>query len=255
MNKRVVHGVVFVMVGGFIGYHWVSRTAQVTSTQDAPLTQKLRAELAYAQKNKNIPNTLLLLKIIADDARQKGEQAPRYNLCELNVAHSPHLFCKLNRGIERISMPQLKGRPIPGSQADLLPRDEQNEVDASQEFANYLRTKKGYKISSEQVPAVQLQATQNELVGSKVAGIWYAMEDPTTDVYKNITNSPLFISQDNYIVDGHHRWAASVAHGIGQGNLEKVRMKVERVHAPIDQLVNDANEFAEEFGIQSESGQ
>ena len=140
------------------------------------------------------------------------------------------------------------------AQAALLPRNQWQEVDASQEFADYLRNIKGYTTSFENVPAAHLKATQNELVGSKVAGIWYAMEDPTTNAYKNITSMPLFISQDDYILDGHHRWAAAVAHGISKDNLENVIMKVERVHVPIDQLVIDANEFAQSFGIQAESG-
>lgn len=254
MNKTVIRSLAFVLACSFVGYNWISRTAQITAQSGSSLEQKLRTELAQAAKNKNIPNTLLLLKIIADDAVQKGQQAPGYNLCELQLEHSPHLFCKLNRGIERIAMPQLKGRPVPGSQADLLPRDERQEVDASQAFADYLRNIKGYKITLENVPAANLKATQNELVGSKVAGIWYAMEDPTTNAYKNITGMPLFISQDDYILDGHHRWAAAVAHGISKDDLANVIMKVERVQVPIDQLVIDANEFAQNFGIQAESG-
>lgn len=254
MNKTVVRSLAFIVVSSFVGYNWVSRTAQKVPGKTSALAQRLRTELAQAAKNKNIPNTLLLLKIIADDALQKGQQTPRYNLCELQLDHSPHLFCKLNRGIERIAMPQLKGRPVPGSQADLLPRDERQEVDASQAFADYLRNTKGYTISFEDVPAANLKATQNELVGSKVAGIWYTMEDPTTNAYKYITSMPLFISQDDYILDGHHRWAAAVAHGISKDNLANVIMKVERVQVPIDQLVADANEFTESFGIQAESG-
>lgn len=254
MNKTVIRSLAFVVACSFVGYTWISRTAQITTQSGSSLEQKLRTELAQAAKNKNIPNTLLLLKIIADDAVQKGQKAPGYNLCELQLDHSPHLFCKMNRGIERIAMPQLTGRPIPGSQADLLPRNQWQEVDGSQAFADYLRNTKGYKITLENVPAANLKATQNELVGSKVAGIWYAMEDPTTNAYKNITSMPLFISQDDYILDGHHRWAAAVAHGISKDDLANVIMKVERVQVPIDQLVIDANEFAQNFGIQAESG-
>jgi hypothetical protein len=251
MNKRVVRNWAFILVGSIIGYHWLNRSAQLPYQS---LEQRLRTELAQAEKNKNISNILLLLKIIVDDAVQKGQKAPSYNMCELTINHSPHLFCKLNKGIERIFMPQLTGRPIPGSQADRLPRNQWQEVDASQTFANYLRTTKGYTITLESVPAATLKATQNELVGSKVASIWYAMENPQSDAYKKITDMPLFISADNYILDGHHRWAAAVAHGIGQDNLNNVRMKVERIHVPIDQLIHDANEFVRMFGIQPESG-
>lgn len=253
MKKKLMHSLAFIAVSSFIGYHWSNRTAQLKPVPRS-LTEKLRAELQYAQQNKNIPNTLLLLKIITDDALQKGKQAPSYNLCQLHVGHSAHRFCEFNIGIERILMPQLRGAPMPGSQADRLPRDERGEVDASRAFADYLRTEKGYTITREQVPAMQLKATQNELVGSKVAGIWYAMENPDTNAYTIVTSMPLFISQDNYILDGHHRWAAAVSHGISKDTLDKVVMLVDRVHVPIDQLVDDANEFTQRFGIQAESG-
>jgi len=254
MNRSLIRNSALVLIGSIVGYHWLSRSSQLSPHALSPLEQRLRTELVHAEKSKNVSNILLLLTMIVDDAVQKGQKAPTYNLCELAVDHSPHLFCKLNKGIERIFMPQLTGRPVPGSAADHLPRNQWQEVDAGQAFAHYLRTIKGYKITMETVPAASLKATQNELVGSKVASIWYAMEDPYSDTYKKITSMPLFISADNYILDGHHRWAAAIAHGIGKNNLSAVQMKVERVHVPIRQLVNDANEFVHNFGIQPESG-
>lgn len=262
MNKAQVRYFVFVLIASVIGYNLVSRTSQVPPRNNAgisahalSLQDRLYKELAVAEKNKNIPTILLLLKIIVDDAKERGEKAALdYNLCDAQLSHSSHLFCKLNKGIDRLRMPQLKGTPIAGSAADALPRDSRNEVDASQAFLDYLKNVKHYTVTLEDVPAMSLQATQNELIGSKVAGIWYALQDPTSTTYKELMSLPIFISEDNYILDGHHRWAAIVAHGINNGNLANVRMKAERVHVPIIQLVRDANEFANAFGIKAEAG-
>lgn len=219
----------------------------------ALLNQELREQFEKATQYNDVPNTLLLLKLIVDDAIRKGDKAPDYNLCKLHVKDT-HLFCEGNRGIKRVNMPQLSGIPLPNTPADNLPRNQRNEVDATNNFAEYLENKKQYKITEESVPAASLKATQNEIVGSKVAYIWLATQDPESDSYKTIIESPIFISQDNYVLDGHHRWAAAVARAISQGALSKLVMKAKRVHVGIDQLVKDANEFARIFGIKEEAG-
>lgn len=269
MNKTHIRYFVFVLIASVIGYNLISRSSQMAqsaaknsivyspSQQEAlykALQNSLYQELAVAERNQNIPTLLLLLKIIAEDARAKGEKAPDYNLCALNIEHSDHLFCKRHQNIARLKMPQLQGTPIPGSPADALPRNDRKEVDGNAAFLDYLQQKKGYRVTLEDVPAMSLKATQNELIGSKVAGIWYAMQDPNSDTYKTITSLPLFISQEGYILDGHHRWAAAIAHAINNGDLTHMMMKAKRVHVPISQLVQDANDFTKEFGIQAEAG-
>ncbi len=258
LHKKLL---VVLLLSGIGGYGLLWHTAQVSTAQKTTLSsrvkdthvQTLYTELRRAEKNDDVPSVLLLLKIIVDDAVQQGEHAPEYNLCELQIPHTDHRFCAFNKGIKRLNMPQLKGVPVPGSKADQLPRDERHEVDGSQAFVEYLRAK-GYTMNLEEVPVVTLKATQNEIIGSKVAGIWYAMQDPTSDAYRTITSMPLFISRDNYILDGHHRWAAAVAHGISNGDLASVHMKAERVDVGIDQLVRDAHDFTRQFGIQPEEG-
>lgn len=217
------------------------------------LQHELQREFLKATKYEDVPNTLLLLKLIVDDAVRQGVQAPDYNLCKLHL-HNTHLFCQGNKDIPRIDMPQLKGKPVPGSQADGLPRDKRGEVDVTNNFIKYLEEARHYAITLETVPAASLKATQNELVGSKVAGIWAAIQDPTSESYRSIMDEPLVISQDDYVLDGHHRWAAAVARAIEQGNLMGLQLKVKRVNVGIDQLVKDANQFTQEFGIKAERG-
>jgi hypothetical protein len=217
------------------------------------LQQEIKEEFAKATQYNDIPNTLLLLKLIVDDAVRKGAQAPDYNLCKLHIKNT-HLFCEENKGIERVNMPQLVGKPVPNTPAALLPVNIRGEVDATNNFSDYLENNKKYNITNESVPATSLKATQNEIVGSKVAGIWLATQDPNSTSYKTVMESPIFISRDNYVLDGHHRWAASIARAISQGSLDQLYMKAKRVDVGIDQLVKDANEFAQEFGIQEEKG-
>jgi hypothetical protein len=64
-------------------------------------------------------------------------------------------------------MPQLKGQAVEGTPA--FKKNPKGEVSGEEEFAESLR-KKGVKMIEKQVPAERLKATQNELVGAKVAG-------------------------------------------------------------------------------------
>jgi len=56
-------------------------------------------------------------------AKEKGEQAPNFNLCQVSIPGT-NLYCDGNKGVERGDMPQFKGTPQPGSPADKLPKDE-----------------------------------------------------------------------------------------------------------------------------------
>jgi len=59
------------------------------------------------------------------------------------------------------------------------------------------------KVKKTRILAKKLKESQVELIPKKVKGI-AAKYDKPTDM------KPLIISKDNYIVDGHHRWAAGI---------------------------------------------
>ena len=59
------------------------------------------------------------------------------------------------------------------------------------------------KVTKTRVLATKLKESQVELIPKKVKGI-AAKYDKPTDM------KPLIVSKDNYIVDGHHRWAAGI---------------------------------------------
>jgi hypothetical protein len=159
------------------------------------------------------------------------------------------LFGLQNKGLPRIRMPQLKGPAQPGSRAAVyLKPDARGETDIAPKFLEYL-VEQGYKVEKAKRHAAYLKPTQNELNGEKIAAIskFYAQGKLDPQI--------LFVSHDNYILDGHHRWAAILAEDIKDGNYNH-QVDVAQVDADILELIDEANAFAQEWGIpQAGAGQ
>jgi hypothetical protein len=187
---------------------------------------------------------------LGKQAKEKGEKAPNFNLCQVSIPGT-NLYCDGNKGIERADMPQFKGTPQPGSPADKLPKDESGEAD-TEEFFKQMLNKKGIKVSEPTaVPPDRLKATQSELVGVKVAGMSKVLDDPNHPAYGKIT-APIYVSNDGYVLDGHHRWAAVVAHNAANPD-KQIPMNVRVIDEPIVPLVKRSNEFAEQMGIRAKA--
>jgi hypothetical protein len=165
-----------------------------------------------------------------------------YDLCKVTVPGT-NLFCSKSKGIPRVQMPQLKGVPTPGTRAGKMTPDERGEVDITPMFGEYLRSK-GLTLTPKSKPASHLRATQNELNGSKVAGITGFLRGGG-----ELKPQDFLVSHDNYIVDGHHRWASQVAVDTVDNDLGDVEMDVIEVNAGIGTILHEANEFAKEMGI------
>jgi len=184
------------------------------------------------------------------EAKAKGEKAPNYNLCKVTVPGT-NLYCSGNKGIPRAEMPQFKGTPEPGSPADKLPRDNAGEVD-TEEFFKQMLEKDGVNVSEPtEVSPDRLKATQSELVGVKVAGMSQVLDNPNHPAYDKIT-APIYVSNDGYVLDGHHRWAALVAHNAKNPD-NQIPMKVRVIDEPIEPLVKRSNKFAEDIGIKAKA--
>lgn len=185
---------------------------------------------------------------LGKQAKERGEKAPNFNLCQVTVPGT-NLYCDGNKGIPREDMPQFKGTPVPGSPADKLPKDENGEAD-TEEFFKQMLEKDGIKVSEPTaVPPDRLKATQSELVGPKVAGMSKVLEDPNHPAYEKIT-APIYVSNDGYVLDGHHRWAAVVAHNASNPD-NQIPMNVRVIDEPIEPLVKRSNSFAEKMGIRA----
>ena len=176
---------------------------------------------------------------IAQEARSKGEKAPVYDLCKVSVKGT-NLFCSENVGIPRSNMPQLKGKPTPGTPADNLPKDAHGEVNLGPAFRDFMAAQ-GHQIEDIQIPASHLRASQTELNGVKVAGMVQSLEQGL------MPPDSIFISKENYVIDGHHRWAANVGYGLGE--KKDINMPVARVDMPILESLKMAGNFAASMGI------
>jgi hypothetical protein len=210
----------------------------------------------------------------AYDKEVKKNQQPTYNLCKVSIPNS-NLFCNGNKNIPRAEMPQFKGEPVEGSQAwDVLQKAKEKDPTATEaEGEPYFRqmlADKGIKVTDAEVPSENLKATQNELVGDKVlgmeSGIAEAMADTMPDgspkteeqkvkdekTKKNLL-APIFVSNDGYVVDGHHRWAAITRYNMEHPD-KPIPLKVMIIDQPIDDAIKTSNEFASEFGVAAKSG-
>jgi hypothetical protein len=186
-------------------------------------------------------------------AKAKGEKPEYFNLCKVSVPGT-NLYCDGNLGIDRNDMPQFKGDARPGSPADKLPKNKDGEVDGEAFFKQLLQ-KDGIKVNSGtndegvSVPPERLKATQMNMVGDKVAGMYASLEkDPTNP---NLT-APIYVSNDGYVLDGHHRWAAIVAYNAKNPD-KAIPMKTRIIDEPIKPLVNRANQYADYIGIQKKA--
>jgi hypothetical protein len=77
------------------------------------------------------------------------------------------------------------------------------------------------------------------------------LADPNHPAYGKIT-APIYVSNDGYVLDGHHRWAAVVAHNAANPD-KQIPMNVRVIDEPIEPLVKRSNAFAEQMGIRAKA--
>lgn len=169
-----------------------------------------------------------------------GEKANDFNLCKVTVPGT-NLFCGDNVGKPRVSMPQIGGKPVAGTDADKLPKNKDGEVDGTQAFKEHMESQ-GIKFRETRVKVKELKASQNELVGPKVAGM-------ANNQSYNPAGKPIFVSSDGYVLDGHHRWAAVVARDTVDGVIGDLDMPVVQIDMPIRELLDFSEQWSEDFGI------
>jgi hypothetical protein len=81
-----------------------------------------------------------------------------------------------------------------------IPRKLMPQIYDAKKFAKTIKRKFGVKSRRAMLKPRNLKPAQNEINGEIVDSIIKT---------KKSHNNPLVVSQDNYIVDGHHRWAAA----------------------------------------------
>ena len=185
---------------------------------------------------------------MTQQSKANGEKPKYFNLCDVTIPGT-NLYCNGNLGIDRNDMPQFKGTARPGSPADKLPKNKNDEVDTEQFFKQMLE-KKGIKVSEPAaVPPDRLKATQMNLVGDKVAGMEQGLEENPQN--PDLT-APIYVSNDGYVLDGHHRWAAIVGYNAKHPD-SPIPMNVRVIDQPIKPLVKMSNDFADHMGIEKKA--
>lgn len=193
------------------------------------------------------------LHAFAQEAKKKGDKV-KLNLCKISVPGT-NLFCgdavmgDDGKPIPREKMPQLGGTPKKGSLADddkNFPKDKNGDVNIGDAFVKALASK-GISTREGEVPAATLKASQSELMGEKVA---YLMSDKGKEDH---ANTPIFVSRDGYVIDGHHRWAAAVGRDAKDGNLGGKKINVRVIDMDIKEVLKAANDFSAKMGIEPKS--
>lgn len=212
-------------------------------TDDVAQAAAWLAEDKHVRLNSVEQVSTLLDKLHAEiqGIKAAGGEAPNINLCNVSVPGT-NLFCAENVGKPRIQMPQLSGKPIPGSPADALPKDPKGGVDLGPLFIEHLKSR-GIRVTEKSYPASHLRASQNELLGNKVLGMMKSVEEG------RMGPARIFTSRDQYVVDGHHRWAANVGADLADGELGGLTQDVNEVDADILDVLAMANAFAVQMGI------
>ncbi|CAB4176221.1 hypothetical protein UFOVP978_17 [uncultured Caudovirales phage] len=190
------------------------------------------------------------------------------NLCTMTVSGT-NAFCAGNMGINRVQMPQFSAQFREGSPAAEYAKEHGSyqdphapegnlSVDVSKAFIADLE-KQGIKVDvgvSRNVST--MRATQNELNGSSVVGIMGGILDgrkpDATPEQKaemeKIMSSPVFMTEDGFILDGHHRFAAVLAADYKEdGKAGDLSMNVIMIHSTIDKILPYSIIWADNFGM------
>ncbi len=163
------------------------------------------------------------------------------NICELSPS-----VCHKNKGLTRDKMPQIEDSH---SVKDLLASDDQFKKAKAQAivscggsktgsktilelFLEYLE-EQGVLIQEDTVPVGDLKATQAEIKADKTLGM---ADNHLKGEFPGLTDH-IVISADDFILDGHHRWAALLT-------IDPSRtMSVRRVGLTMDALLEEATNF------------
>lgn len=186
------------------------------------LSQDRKVEL---KQPKQVSTLIKKLGEITKEMVAKGEKAPNFDLCKVTVTGT-NLFCADTKNIPRVKMPQM---------------DEAQ----TKAFLKHLEGK-GYKVEKDDEKSVHLRATQNQLNGAKVAKLAARIE--SGDGKEN--ERRIVVSRDDYILDGHHHWAAQIALDARNNKLGGHNTKISRVDIDIITLLNEANKFTGGAGAQ-----
>lgn len=185
-----------------------------------------------------------LMKLIHEEAA-KLQTPPRWDLGLISVLGTG-LFTEQNVGVPRSRMPQLNGVAPAGTEAALLAHGAGRFVELDPQFRARLKAD-GHRVINELVPTHHLRAAQTNLTAETVAGIADAFTSGSQRV-EHMLAEPLWVTDDGYVLDGQHRWAARTALALG-GSPVCASTETHRISLPARAAIPYADTFAESMGI------
>jgi hypothetical protein len=223
-----------------------SRFNPINVGDDVKRAAKLIRENKHVVLNQPIEVATLVDKIKREAAafHDEGKPIPDFNLADISVKGT-NLFAGENVGMPRVEMPQFAGTVDPGSPAAaLLPKGSppDAEVDLAPEFIKSMKDQ-GVGVQEETVPASSLRSTQEQLDGVKVASIVTRAEAG------KLPSQPIFVTKDNYILDGHHRWAAEIVMDAKNNREGDLKIPVHKLDIDIGRALTLGLEFQKKWGI------
>jgi GNAT superfamily N-acetyltransferase len=208
---------------GYSASAWVDKDGVIHTSNVYDAQRALFENRKVALKQlKQVSTLIMRLGETAKEMAEQGEEAPVFNLCNVSI-EGTNLFCSQQKGIPRAEMPV-----IPAKQ--------------TKAFVKHLKSL-GYEIERSTERADHLRATQSEISGAKVAA---SMER----IRKEGFYKRLVVSDDDYILDGHHTWAGQLGVDAQDNTLKGDKhVKISRVNIDIIKLIEIADQWTKEHGI------
>jgi len=142
------------------------------------------------------------------------------------VGHEGELFDAPNLGIPRDDMPQVPSNMKP-------------------EFIEAM-SRRGQHVERDSVDPMTLRPVQGEIDGGMSGGIMLSVQK---NGMQHDDRSRIIISNDGYVLDGHHRWAAMVGLRMG-GEPGAERIPVFRMDVSRDEGLRILHEWNDEAGVE-----
>lgn len=161
---------------------------------------------------------------VLETVRRAGEASATADLSNMHIVGNDVLGSE-GLGIPRIEMPQ-------------FPSDRRGE------FFDEMRAS-GVSVQDGTMDATRLRATQNEIGARSVAKLADAMK---SGEFRG--GNSVLVSSDGYILDGHHRWAATVVDAVSGGSSD---LEVTVIDMPIAQLLVVGREWNADAGIEGKA--